>query len=304
MFFGTPEWAVPSLEALIASDIDVVGVVTNLDKPAGRGLTERAPPVKLAAADSGLPILQVKSARDDALLSFLRDTEADVATVVAYGKLLPAALLELPPLGFVNVHFSLLPQYRGAAPVQRALMDGVSETGVSIMVLTEGMDEGPVLARRRESVAPEDTAGTVGPRLARIGAELLVETLPRYHAGEIQPEEQDHRAATYAPRITNEETQIDWNRTARAIRDHVRALDPNPSAWTSIDGRRLKVFGVAPATESLATGSIGIADGLVTVGAADGSLALTEVQPAGKRRMSGADFARGVRLPAGARVDV
>lgn len=303
MFFGTPAWAVPSLEALIASDIDIVGVVTNPDKPAGRGLAERPPPVKVAAQDAGLSVLQAKTARDGAVASYLRDADVDVATVVAYGKLLPVELLEIPPRGFVNVHFSLLPRYRGAAPIQRALMDGVAETGVSIMVLTEGMDEGPVLARRSETVSPDDTTGSLGPRLARIGADLLVETLHRYDAGEIEPEEQDHAAATYAPRITNEETRIDWKRSSGEVHDHIRALDPEPGAWTSIAGKRVKVFGTEPRQDRLEPGQIAIGDEQIVIGAGDGSLALGEVQPAGKRKMLGADFARGLRLVDGARVD-
>ena len=293
------------MEALLGSDIEVAGVVTNPDKPAGRGLADRPPPVKVAAETSAIPILQVKSARDEAVTTFLRDAKADVATVVAYGKLLPGDLLEVPPRGFVNVHFSLLPQYRGAAPVQRALMDGVDETGVSIMVLTEGMDEGPVLARRAERITRDDTAGSLGLRLARLGADLLVETLRRYDAGQIEPQEQDHAAATYAPRITNEETRIDWQGSARAIRDRIRALNPEPGAWTSLGTKRVKVFAAeAVAGTRLGAGEIVLSGGLVTIGAGDGALALTEVQPAGKRRMNGEDFARGFRLPADQRVDV
>lgn len=292
----------PSLDALLGSDIDVVAVVTNPDKPAGRGLADRPPPVKVAADAAGIPVLQVKSARDESVADLLRASDAEVATVVAYGKLLPPELLAILPRGFVNVHFSLLPLYRGAAPVQRALMDGVDQTGVSIMVLTEGMDEGPVLARRAEPVASDDTTGTLGPRLARAAAELLVETLSRYHAGEIEPEQQDHAAATYAPRITNEETRIDWTQPARAVRDRIRAFNPEPGAWTSIDDKRVKVFSAEPSESSLRHGEIAISDGLVTIGAADGALAVTDVQPAGKRRMPGVDFARGLRLAAGARV--
>ncbi len=287
----------------MASEIEVAGVVTNPDKPAGRGLADQAPPIKVAAEAAGLPVLQVKSARDEAVATFLRDADADVATVVAYGKLLPPELLEVPPRGFVNVHFSLLPHYRGAAPVQRALMDGVDETGVSIMLLTEGMDEGPVLARRPERVTPDDTTGALGLRLARLGAELLVDTLRRYDAGQIQPEEQDHAAATYAPRITNEETRIDWHGSARTIRDRIRALNPEPGAWTSIGSKRVKVFAAEPVSRNLGAGEIALRGGLVTIGTADVALALTDVQPAGKRRMTGEDFARGFRVPADQRVD-
>ncbi|HEY7875038.1 MAG TPA: methionyl-tRNA formyltransferase, partial [Actinomycetota bacterium] len=190
VFFGTPEWAVPSLTALVASGADIPAVVTNPDRPAGRGMKLQPSPVKRAALVAGLDVLQPASAKDPDLAGALESTAPDVAVVVAYGKILPAALLEIPRKGFVNVHFSLLPAYRGAAPVQRALMDGLDRTGVSIMVLTEGMDEGPVLATEEIAVAPEETAGEVGERLAALGAEALVSALPGYLSGDLMPEPQ------------------------------------------------------------------------------------------------------------------
>ncbi len=293
----------PSLEALVASDIEVVSVVTNPDKPAGRGLEPRPSPVKQAAATAQLPVAQFASAKDPELAESIAASGVDVATVVAYGKLLPSDLLAIPPCGFVNVHFSLLPAYRGAAPVQRALMDGATETGVSIMVLTAGMDEGPVLATAIEAIDPDDTAQSLGERLARVGARLLVETLPRYVSGSLDPIEQDHAAATYAPRIGNDETRIDWTRSADEIRNRVRGLAPDPGAWTTLGDKRFKVFSVTPVDENpLEAGHIDTSGGHLLAGTGAGTLELLEVQPAGKKRMKGAEFVRGLRLTGGERL--
>jgi methionyl-tRNA formyltransferase len=300
VFFGTPAWAVPSLQALLRSDIEVAAVVTNPDRPAGRGMELRASPVKQAASEAGLPVLQPESARAPELIERLQELAPDVATVVAYGKILPLSLLEIPPRGFVNVHFSLLPLYRGAAPVQRALMEGSSETGVSIMVLTEGMDEGPVLARESTPVAYEDTAGSVGERLALVGADLLVETLPGYVTGTIAPEPQAEDMATYAPKVGTDEARIDWALPAGRIRDHVRGLNPVPGAWTALDDARLKVWRVEPSTETgLAPGAIRLRDG-IHVGTGGEAVRLSDVQLQGKRRMSGEELSRGLRIGPGA----
>ena len=296
MFFGTPEWAVPSLDALLTSDIEVAAVVTNPDRPAGRGMKLRPSPVKQRALERDLPVVQPERARDPELHDRLSDLAPDVATVVAYGSILPTSLLEIPPKGFVNVHFSLLPLYRGAAPVQRAVMEGRAETGVSIMVLTAGMDEGPVLGTRSTPIDRDDTAGSVGARLAREGAGLLLATLPAYVTGELEPAPQDDAQATYAPKVTTEEARIDWTRPASELRDHVRGLDPVPGAWTTLGGERLKVWRTAPSPRrDLAPAELD-AEGGLTVGTGDGALELTEVQMRGKRRMEGAELARGLRL--------
>lgn len=286
----------PSLDALLASDIEVAAVVTNPDRPAGRGMKLRPSPVKERAVEHDLEVLQPEKAREPELHERLKDLAPEVATVVAYGKILPTSLLEIPPKGFINVHFSLLPLYRGAAPVQRALMDGRTETGVSIMVLTAGMDEGPVLAMRSTLIGEEDTAGTVGARLAREGAELLTATLPAYVTGELQPVPQDDDQATYAPKVTTDEARIDWTRPASELRDHVRGSNPVPGAWTNLGGERLKVWSVAlSARRDLQPAEVAVEGGL-TVGTGDGALELKEVQMRGKRRMDGAELARGLRL--------
>jgi methionyl-tRNA formyltransferase len=297
VFFGTPEWAVPSLEALIGAGIDVAAVVTNPDRPAGRGLDVTASPVKVAAQRAGLDVQQPESARAPEVAKWLQSIAADVAVVVAYGKILPQLLLDAVPHGFVNLHFSLLPAYRGAAPVQRAIMDGLDRTGVTVMILTAGMDEGPVVDRAEVRIEDDDTAGTLGARMADVGAPLLVETLPRYVSGELTPIDQDHSVATYAPKVTPDEARIDWTQGSRRVRDFVRALNPTPGAWTELRGRRLKVHRVEDASggeDGLGPGTLRAVDDLL-VGTGDGAVALVDVQPAGKRRMTGAELARGLR---------
>jgi methionyl-tRNA formyltransferase len=279
-------------------------VVTNPDRPSGRGMESKAPPVKQVALAAGLDVLQPDSARRPDVHERVASVDADVAVVVAYGKILPQSLLDIPRLGFVNLHFSLLPAYRGAAPVQRALMDGCKTTGVSIIVLTAGMDEGPVLAGKEVEIVADDTAGSLGERLAEIGAPLLVEALRGYAAGTLTPVEQDHAAATYAPKITTDEARISWEKEAHAIRNLVRGLNPAPGAWTTLRGSRLKVHRVTehPDRAGLEPGRLDGRDGLFA-GTGGAPVSLEEVQMEGKRRMSGSELARGLRLEPGERVE-
>lgn len=288
----------PSLDALVESDMEVDAVVTNPDKPAGRGLDVQPGPVKTCALRHGLDVVQPTRARDRDFIDWFRSKTPDVATVVAYGKILPGELLDIPRLGFVNVHFSLLPAYRGAAPVQRAVMNGDEETGISMMVLTEGMDEGPVLTRMSMPIEHSDTAGTVGARLADLGADLLVDVLHRYDAGELTAEPQDDSAATYAPKIGNEDAFVDWSRSSRQIRDHVRGLDPSPGAATTFGGKLIKIWGLEPASSAprLEPGEVAVIQGDIVVGTGDDAVTVRELQPAGKRRMTGPEYARGLRL--------
>ena len=285
---------------LVESPFEVAAVVTNPDRPAGRGMELRPSPVKEEALRAGIEVLQPRRAREPELEERLRAIAPDVAVVVAYGSILPGSLLAVPRLGFVNLHFSLLPEYRGAAPVQRAVMDGVAVSGVSIMVLTEGMDEGPVLALEEVAVEPTDTAGTLGERMAELGAPLLAETLRRYGAGELRPREQDHDRATYAPKITTEEARVDWAQPAAKIANLVRGLNPAPGAWTEWDGKRLKVWDVRPATEELEPGALRVSGGALLAGTGTHALELADVQLAGKKRMSGAELAHGLRISEGA----
>lgn len=263
----------------------------------------RPSPVKERAAAAGIDVLQPARARDPGFVAELSALRPEVAVVVAYGSILPPAVLDVPPHGFVNVHFSLLPAYRGAAPVQRALLDGVDTTGVAIMVLTEGMDEGPVLASRATAVGADETAGDVGERLAAIGAELLVPTLEAYVAGTLSPRPQDDALATYAPKVTPEEARIDWSDGAREIRNKVRALNPAPGAWTRLGDERVKVHRATAADHpELRPGELLVADRLYA-GTGQGALAIEEAQIAGRKSMTGAELARGLRLEAGAHFD-
>jgi methionyl-tRNA formyltransferase len=259
-------------------------------------------PVKRAALDLGLEHIQPDKARDPALLERLSALSPDVCVVVAYGSLLPKTLLDVPPKGFVNLHFSLLPLYRGAAPLQRSIMNGDDVSGASIMVLTEGMDEGPVIAQRELPIHQDDTTATYGERLSHEGALLLLENLGPYADGALEPVPQDPTHATYAPKLTTEDARIDWSRPARNIRDQVRALDPDPGAWTVLDGTRLKVLRASEVDRSdLAPGRLDVEDRLL-VGTGSVALSLDEVQPATKKRMSGADLLRGAHLTADTRI--
>lgn len=290
------------MDALLASEIEVAAVVTNPDRPAGRGMQLRGSPVKQRAIEHEVEILQPEKARAPELHDRLRALAPDVATVVAYGSILPTSLLEIPPKGFVNVHFSLLPLYRGAAPVQRAVMEGRDRTGASIMVLTAGMDEGPVLATTETVIGPDDTAGSVGDRLALMGAELLVDTLPRYVEGELEPVPQSADGATYAPKVTTEEAHIDWTAPSGVVDAQVRGLNPVPGAWSLLGDLRLKIWKTVPAPgRRLAAAEIEAGDGL-WVGSGTDALELVDAQLQGKQRMSGAELARGLRLEPGTRL--
>jgi methionyl-tRNA formyltransferase len=287
---------------LATPGVEVAGVVTNPDKPAGRGLALKVPPVKARAIEARLVVEQPASGKDPALEGWLMDQAPDVAVVVAYGKILPRSLLKVPEHGFVNLHFSLLPEYRGAAPVQRAVMDGRKETGVSIMVLTEGMDEGPVMAQEKVQIEPAESAGELGERLARTGAALLPETVRGYVAGAIEPQPQDDSKATYAAKIADADARIDWTEPWERVNALVRGTNPNPGAWTTLRGKRLKIFALEPTgAEPLAPGELLHGVDLV-VGTGSGAARLVEVQPAGKRRMAGSDLARGLRLAPGERL--
>jgi methionyl-tRNA formyltransferase len=303
VFMGSPEFALPSLRACIAHH-QVVLAVAQPDKPAGRGKELTRPPVALAADAAGIPIYQPRSARPPEVAERLRATGADIGVVVAYGKILPKGVLEAFPLGCVNVHGSLLPAYRGAAPVQWAIIRGESETGVTIMKLDEGMDTGPMLLKRRVAIGASETAGELGRRLAAVGAEALIEALAAIEAGSAVEERQDDALATYAPMLEKAHGQVDWAKGAGAIVDLVRGVDPWPGATTTLAGAPLKLFGAARADGQGEAGvilSIGPDGAIVATG--DGAVRIAELQAAGKRRMRAAELARGLRaLAPGARL--
>jgi len=288
-FFGTPEAAVPALQALLAAPgVSVPLVVTNPDRPSGRGNRLTAPPVKHAALSAGLVIRQPPRARDVA--EELRALQPDACAVVAYGALLPPAVLDAGGRGFVNLHFSLLPRWRGAAPVQAALLAGEVETGVTCFVLDAGMDTGPVLSSARIPVAPDETAGALTARLAALGAPLLVDALRGLVTGTLDPVPQDDSRATHAPKVADADARLDWSREAVALERAVRAFNPAPGAHTTLAGRRLKVHRAAAVDGPAADAPPGtvVREGRMAVARCGaGGLRLDEVQPAGRPRMDG-----------------
>jgi methionyl-tRNA formyltransferase len=297
-FFGTPGAAVPALERLLGSSHEVVAVVTAPDRPRGRGLEMAASPVKEAALAAGLQVLQPPTLRDPAVQATLAGLHADVFVVCAYGLILPKAVLDIPRLGCVNIHFSLLPAFRGAAPVAWALAQGATATGVTIMQMDPGLDTGPVLDQVAEPVRDDDDTGTLEARLAVAGAELAVSVLDRLEAGTIRPRPQDDAASSYAPKVKPEDARIDWAGDGTAIANRVRAFRPRPGAWTTLDGRRLKVWKatVLPGRSEAAPGTFSAgAGGAMVVATGGADLVLEEVQPESGRRMSGAELLHGRR---------
>ena len=300
VFFGTPDFAVVSLKAMLRERISVVGVVTQPDKPQGRSRTTLVPPpVKVVAQAEGLPILQPTRPVGDLFLAAVRRLEPDLGVVVAYGHVLRREVLDLPPRGLINVHASLLPRFRGAAPIQHALMEGVPETGVSIMQLDEGMDTGPVLYQLACPVAADDTAGTLSRRLATLGATALIEAISLLSAGLERPQPQDDSAATYAPKVSRELARLDWTRDAQTLERQVRAFDPAPGAWTTLDAAPVKLFAATPAVGSGTPGSVLAATDRLVIACGNGALAVREVQPAGKTRLAVGDWVRGRGISAG-----
>ena len=297
---GTPAFACPILDTLLARTDPVVGVVCQPDRPRGRGLAVAAPEVKRLAEARGLPVLQPDRLRDAAFHGTLRALAPDLVVVAAYGKILPRAVLDLPPRGCINVHASLLPRHRGAAPIAWSILTGDAVTGVTIMAMSEEMDAGDILLQRETPIAPDDTAGTLGERLARLGAAAVGEAIDGLKAGTLRPVPQPAAGITFAPRIEREQCRLDWHRPAVELERQVRALAPSPSAFTTLEGKLLKVHraalaaGAARPGEVLAAG----ADGLV-VAAGTGALRLLEVQLEGRRRLSAAEFLAGRRLAPG-----
>jgi methionyl-tRNA formyltransferase len=304
VFFGTPEFAVESLRALLRERFTVAGVVTQPDKPQGRSRSTLVPPpVKLAALDAGLPILQPTRPVGDLFLAGLRRLEPDLGVVVAYGHILRREVLDAPPRGMINVHASLLPRFRGAAPIQHAILAGDRETGISIMRMEEGLDSGPVLHRVNTPIADGETAGTLTDRLAGLGATALVEALSLLSAGSVKSQPQDESRVTYAPKVTRDLARLDWWREAAALERQVRAFDPVPGAWTTLEGAPVKLFSALPAVGSGEPGSVLAASDRLVIAAGGGAIAVREVQPAGRNRLSVEDWVRGRGVAAGSRFE-
>lgn len=305
VFAGTPEVAVPALDALIASDRhEVVAVVTRPDAPAGRGRRLVASPVAERAEEAGIEVLKPARPRDEDFLARLREIAPDCCPVVAYGALLPKAALDIPTHGWVNLHFSLLPAWRGAAPVQHAILAGDEVTGASTFLIEEGLDSGPVFGVLTERIRPTDTSGDLLTRLAFAGSGLLTATMDGIEDGSLKAVPQPADGISLAPKISVEDARIDWAAPALRIDRVVRGCAPGPGAWTTFRGERLKVMSVAlhPDRTELAPGHIAAAKNSVHIGTGSHAVELLWVQPQGKKPMKAADWARGVRIGAGERL--
>lgn len=300
VFMGTPGFALPSLKALLDNGENVVCVVTQPDRPRGRGRKVMAPPVKELALEASLPVLQPERIRDEGFHGILRAYRPDIFVLVAYGKILPASIINLPPLGTINVHGSLLPRYRGAAPIQWALINGEEKTGVTVMQMDEGIDTGDILLQGSIAITPQDTAGTLSVKLAELGGETLVRALDLLRTDNLQPLGQDDTQASYAPLLQKKDGVLDWSQPAWRISGLIRGLDPWPATVTTLAGRRLRLF--SPQVEPNISccnafpdpGTICRADrnGLL-VKTGKGCLLIQEVQPEGTRRMAVAAFISG-----------
>ncbi|HEY8946701.1 MAG TPA: methionyl-tRNA formyltransferase [Polyangiaceae bacterium] len=303
VFFGTPALAVPALRAL-ATVTDVAGVVCQPDRPAGRGLALSVPPVKTEAERLGLPVHQPQRVRDGSLRDWLAGTGADLAVVLAYGRILPPDVLATPRLGCVNLHASLLPKLRGAAPVQWALITGETETGISLMQMDAGLDTGPVFTRHSLSIGPDETAGELAERIAQLAAAVVLSDIPRLGAGELTAEPQDATLATHAPPLGREHGRIDWHLPSRAVHDLIRGLSPRPGAYTTHRGKALRVRSTAriAAAPALAPGELRVERPKVLIGTGDGALELVTAQVEGRRELPALELVNGRALADGERL--
>lgn len=297
LFAGTPEVALPTLDALVAAGHDVVAVLTRPDAPSGRGRIVTSSPVAQRAQELGLPVLTPSTLRGEDAHILIAQTQADIAVVVAYGLLVPGALLGIPKHGWINLHFSLLPAWRGAAPVQRAIWNGDVESGVSVFALEEGLDTGPVYAQREYRLDPTCTSGEALDAMAREGADVVVGVVNAIANGSAVSVPQADLGISHAPRITRDEARIAWQGDAIAIDRQIRACTPQPGAWTTVQGVRVRIGPVTPDPRpARGPGVMYPEDGVVRVGTGTGSVTLGWVQPAGKGRMSAADWWRGLRI--------
>ncbi|MGQ0563356.1 MAG: methionyl-tRNA formyltransferase [Gemmatimonadota bacterium] len=307
LFWGTPGFAVPSLRALIGEGHEVVAVVTQPDRPAGRGRELREPPVKTLATDEMIPVFQPVKARDPDFIDRIRHLAPEISVVIAYGQILTREVLEIPEKGSINAHASLLPELRGAAPINWAIVRGYQKTGVTVMRMVEKMDAGPMLFQVEEPIGPDGTATDLWTRLSEISAAALVESLALIESGQVSEQPQDDARATFAPRITREDARVGWDADAASIANLMRGMDAVPGAWTLHRAAELKVFRPLPLpgeSHKAAPGTILEADELdaergMVVACGDGAIAIREVKPAGKRRMTASEWLRGRSAAAG-----
>ena len=301
IFMGTPEFACPTLRALIERGEQVVAVVTQPDRPKGRGQQTLPPPVKVLAERHGIPVLQPVKVRLPESIEEIRALEPDLIVVVAFGQILPKALLDIPKKGCINVHASLLPRYRGAAPLNWCIVNGEAETGVTTMMMDVGLDTGDMLLKRATPIDPDEDTQSLHDRMSQLGAELLGETLERLAAGDLVPEKQDDSLTCYAPMMKKEDGLIDWSRDAQSIKNQVRGMTPWPGAYSTLDEKLLKVYRVQTGSGSGAPGEIvSVGRDGVEVACGAGSLLIRELQLEGKKRLSAADFLAGYKLQPGA----
>ncbi|WP_437476549.1 methionyl-tRNA formyltransferase [Sorangium sp. So ce1014] len=303
LFFGTPAIAVPSLEAL-ASIADVVGVVCQPDRPAGRGLELKAPPVKVKASELGLPVVQPEKIRTPEFAAWVKDAAADVALVIAYGRILPKAVLDAPRRGCMNLHASILPRYRGAAPITWAIAGGEAETGISLMQMDEGMDTGPIFTIHRTPIGPATTADELAIELGALAARVVREDLRRAVGGELEATPQDHAAATHAPLLKKEDGRVRWDRSARQIHDHIRGMTSWPGAFTTLEGKTLKVLAARVESETDSGGAppgtvVMAGRSVVIVACGEGAIQILRAQAEGRKPLAAADLVAGRTLQTG-----
>ncbi|MBM4186979.1 MAG: methionyl-tRNA formyltransferase [Gemmatimonadetes bacterium] len=302
-FFGTPAFAVPSLDALLELGETVTVVVTQPDRPKGRLREVAPPPVKLRALEAGIPVLQPERPTGDAFLATLGAAQPDLGVVVAYGHILRPAVLALPPLGMINVHASLLPAWRGAAPIQWSIAQGDRETGVTIMRMEAGLDSGPIILARSTPIEPSDTGGTLTDRLAELGARALRDVILQFRAGPVTEVAQDHTRATHAPKIGRGIARVNWTLPATDVVNQIRAFDPVPGAWSVLGNTEVKLFGPSRVGFGGPPGTVLTVVPDLVVAAGDGGVRVETVQPAGKPRMAAADWVRGRAVRRGDRFE-
>lgn len=300
VFMGTPEFALPTLAGLIDSEVRIVGVFTQPDRPKGRGRKLEASPVKQLALEHGLPVFQPQRLREQDAVRQVCELRPELIVVVAYGQILPRGILDIPKYGCINVHASLLPRHRGAAPINKAIIEGDPMAGVTTMQMDAGLDTGDMLVKKSLVVFPNEDAGQLHDRLAQLGREAMEETLVRLCAGTLSPEKQEDRCSTYAPMLKKEDGLIDWSRSAAAIHNQVRGLFPWPGAFTYLDGEVLKIADTRIAQGSGEAGQILATDKLgVVVACGEGSVQIRKLQLPGKKMLTAADFVRGAKLQPG-----
>jgi len=299
VFMGTPDIAATCLKKLLDDSFQVVGVYTQPDRPKNRGMKLAFSPVKEVALAANIPVFQPENFRDDETVETLRGLQPDVIAVVAYGRILPQRVLDIPPKGCINIHASVLPAYRGSAPYQWAVLDGLEETGVTAMYLCREMDAGDLIETSKTPIGPDETAGELLNRLAVLGAELLSKTMGRLAQGAVEGIPQDHSLATYAPMLDKAMSPIDWNKTAQQIHDHVRGLNPWPVATMELQGKRFKVYEAVAADGSGTPGQIlGVTKTGLKIACADGAVEIRVLQAEGSKRMAAPDYFRGHPLEA------